>query len=124
VRAGLAVSEHEYERLMTTLAQKAKPPEVILFYNPAPYEVYRLLGMELDPRAEELYPVQREALRIFAQKHGWHFLDLTEPLRRVVQRSNVWLYGEYDQSHWSREGTAIVAEVLATELSTILRSND
>jgi hypothetical protein len=105
VRAGLAVSEHEYERLMTTLAQKAKPPEVILFYNPAPYEVYRLLGMELDPRAEELYPVQREALRIFAQKH-------------------VWLYGEYDQSHWSREGTAIVAEVLATELSTILRSND
>src|SRR5262245_9855287 len=124
VRAGLTVTQREYERLTTALAQRVTPPAVILLYNPAPYEVYRLLGMELNPRAEQLYPVQRQALRVFAHKHGWYFLDLTEPLRRIVQRSNVWLYGEYDQSHWSREGTAIVAEVLTTELSTILRSNN
>jgi hypothetical protein len=124
VLAGLMATQREYERLTTALAERAAPPAVILLYNPAPYEVYRLQGMELDPRAEQLYPVQQEALRVFAHKHGWHFLDLTEPLRRIARRNDVWLYGEYDQSHWSREGTAIVAEVLATELSTILRSNN
>src|SRR5262245_11971959 len=124
VWAGLTATEREYERLTTVLADRAAPPAVILLYNPAPYEVYRLQGMDLDPRAEQLYPVQREALRVFAYKQGWHFLDLTEPLRRVVRRDDVWLYGEYDQSHWSPEGTAIVAEVLAAELSTILRSSD
>jgi hypothetical protein len=127
VSAGLAVTQREYERLATALTQQATPPAVILLYNPTPYEIYRLRGMELDPRAEQLYPVQREALRAFAGEHGWHFLDLTEPLRHSVRRGDawldVWLFGEIDQSHWSPEGTAIVAEVLATELSKILRSN-
>jgi hypothetical protein len=123
VRRGLALTQREYDRLAIALAGRAQRPEVILLYNPAPYEVYRLLGMELNPRAEEIFSAQRDALRSFALVHGWQFLDLTEPLRNVA-RTGVWVFGEYDQLHWSPQGTAIVADILRRELSKILRLND
>jgi len=82
------------------------------------------MGIDLNPRAEQLYAMQQEALRAFAHTQGWHFLDLTEPLRGVVREGKVWLYGHYDQSHWSLRGTAMVAEVLATELAKIVRVNE
>jgi len=120
ITTGLAVTQREYERLSAALALQTAPPQVILLYNPAPYEIYRSIGMDLNSHAEMLYPIQREALRVFANRHGWHFLDLTEPLRRVVQHANVWLYGRYDQSHWSPEATPMVADIMARELSTIV----
>jgi len=97
-------------------------PTVILLYNPAPYEVYRGMGMEPNPQTEQMYSLQREALRAFAHTHGWRFLDLREPLRGAVRGGEVWLYGYYDQSHLSPQGTAIVADVLAAELLKIIRS--
>jgi hypothetical protein len=121
VQAGLAAVRHQYERLDAAVAEQAHPPQVILLYNPAPYEVYRDTGIELNPRAEQMYPLQREALRAFAQTHGWRFLDLTEPLRGAVRGGEVWLYGRYDHAHWSPQGTAIVADVLATELVKIIQ---
>jgi hypothetical protein len=64
--------------------------------------------------------VQRQTLREFAQIHDWRFLDLTEPLRQAVQAQKVWLYGKYDKLHWSPQGTAVVAPILAAELSNII----
>src|SRR6266511_895883 len=74
------------------------------------------------PTSEQMYSLQREALRAFAHTHGWRFLDLREPLRGAVRGGEVWLYGYYDQSHLSPQGTAIVADVLAAELLKIIRS--
>jgi len=120
IMRGLTVTQREYTRLTAALAQHTAPPQVILLYNPAPYEIYRSIGIDLNSHAELLYPIQREALRVFANKHGWHFLDLTEPLRGVVRHANVWLYGRYDQSHWSPEATPMVADIMARELLTIV----
>ena len=122
VQAGLAATQHQYERLRATLARMEHQPTVILLYNPAPYEVYRGMGMEPNPQTEQMYSLQREALRAFAHTHGWRFLDLREPLRGAVRGGEVWLYGYYDQSHLSPQGTAIVADVLAAELLKIIRS--
>jgi hypothetical protein len=123
VQAGIAATQQQYERLGAALEGREYKPTVILLYNPAPYEVYRGMGMEQNPRAEQMYPFQREALCAFAHTHGWHFLDLTEPLRGAVRGGEVWLYGYYDQSHWSPQGTAIVADVFAAELLKIVSVN-
>src|SRR5262249_4836639 len=112
VQAGMALTQQQYERLGTTLEERAHPPTVILLYNPAPYEVYRGMGMEQNLQADQMSALQREALRAFAHTHGWRFLDLTEPLREAVRGGEVWLYGHYDYSHWSPQGTTIAANVL------------
>src|SRR5262249_42177039 len=57
VHAGLAATQRQYERLGVALAGLAHPPAVILLYNPAPYEMYRGMGIELNPRAEQMYPL-------------------------------------------------------------------
>jgi hypothetical protein len=119
LHAGMALTQKHYGRLVTALAGMAHPPTVILLYNPSPYELY---SDRVDPQshAEQTSAFQRETLRAFAQRHSWRFLDLTEPLRRVVQARKVWIYGRYDRSHWSLEGTALVSAVLAAELGPFL----
>jgi hypothetical protein len=115
----MALTQRQYARLAATLARMAQPPTVILLYNPSPYELY---GDRVDPQsqAEQTSAFQRETLLAFAQRHSWRFLDLTEPLRRAVRAQKVWIYGRYDRSHWSPEGTALVAGVLAEELGPFL----
>jgi hypothetical protein len=120
MQAGMAATRQEYERLLQSLRQMTRPPRVILLYNPAPYEVYRGLGVEPEPRWDEASAFQREVLEAFAQQHGWRYLDLTEPSRRAVQAHQAWLYGQHDRSHWSPRGTTIMAEVLRRELSSII----
>ena len=117
LQAGMALTFQYYERLWARLAERTPKPEVILLYNPSPYEVYR--GIMADPIADvdRRSAFQRQALAAFALRHGWRYLDLTEPLRRIVQAREVWLFGRYDYSHWSPEGTALMADVLATELA-------
>ena len=119
LNAGMALTQKHYARLMTALEEMEQPPTVILLYNPTPYELYR---DRVDPRseAEHTSALQRETLRAFAQHHGWQYLDLTEPLRRAVQAQKTWIFGRYDRTHWSTEGTALVAAVLAEELGPIL----
>ena len=120
-QAGMAATQQQYKRLWATLEEMEHKPTVILLYNPSPYEVYRDMRVEPDQRADQLSALQREALSAFAHTHGWQFLDLTEPLREAAQGGAVWLYGRYDTSHWSPQGTAVVAEVLAAELLKSLR---
>jgi hypothetical protein len=72
------------------------------------------------PNAETASMFQREALSAFAKAHNWRFLDLTEPLRQEVQARPMWLYGRHDKSHWSPQGTAIVASVLSRELRKVI----
>ena len=123
VHAGLAATQRQYERLGAALAGLAHPPAVILLYNPSPNEVYRGIGMEVLPWADQKSALQREELRAFAHTQGWCFLDLTELLREAAQGGEVWLYGRYDQSHLSPQGTAIVADILAAELLKVIRVN-
>jgi hypothetical protein len=123
VHAGMAQTQHQYERLGAALAGLAHPPAVILLYNPSPNEVYRGMGMEVLPWADQKSAIQREALRAFAHTQGWCFLDLTEPLHGAAQGGEVWLYGRSDQSHLSPQGTAIVADILAAELLKTVRVN-
>jgi hypothetical protein len=123
LHAGMALTQRHYARLATALAEMAQPPTVILLYNPTPYELYR---GRVGPRseAEHTSALQRETLRAFAHHHGWRYLDLTEPLRRAVQAQKTWIFGRYDRTHWSPEGTALVATVLAEELASILGTKE
>jgi hypothetical protein len=120
LQTAMRVTEQHYERLWATLEGMAPKPTVILLYNPMPYEVYRGMWMDPIPREDRASAFRREALSAFAHAHGWRFLDLTDPLRHEVQARQVWLYGRYDKSHWSPQGTAIVAPVLSRELRTVI----
>jgi hypothetical protein len=120
LKAGMALTQNTYERLMTKIEGMEHPPTVILLYHPTPYEVYREIWQNPDSEADQTSAWLREALSIFAQAHGWRFLDLTEPLRHEVQARQVWLYGQYDRSHFSPHGTAVVASVLVAELVKII----
>jgi hypothetical protein len=111
LHAAMALTQQHYARLMAALAEVAHPPTVLLLYNPSPYELYRKL-VHPPSEAEQTSIFQREALRAFAHRHGWRWLDLTEPLRRAVQARQLWIFGRYDRTHWSPEGTALVAAVL------------
>jgi hypothetical protein len=121
VTVGTAVAYRSYEHLVATLAQLEHPPTVVLLYNPSPYELYRDILMDRNAAFDQVTVSQLEAQRSFAQQHGWRFLDLTVPLRQELQVSRAWLYGRYDQSHWSPQGTAIVAAVLRDALLAVIR---
>jgi hypothetical protein len=97
---------------------------VILLYNPTPYEVYR--GIWVDPYAiaDQASAFLRDALRGFAYPRNWHYVDLTDPLRQEVQAQQVWLYGRYDRSHLSPQGTAIAASVLSRELLKVIGTGE
>jgi hypothetical protein len=116
VKTGMAVTHRDYEHLVTKLAELENKPRVILLYNPSGYEIYRDILRARDPESDEIAEFQLEAQRAFADNNGWIFLDLTQPLRNKLKESKTWIYGRYDQMHWSQKGTAIVAPVLATEL--------
>jgi hypothetical protein len=120
LNAGMALIRANYERLVATIKGMEHRPMVILLYNPTPYEVYRDMWVDLNPEADQSSIFLREVLSAFAHNHAWRFLDLTEPLRREVQARQIWLYGQYDRSHLSSEGTAVVAAVLAAELLKII----
>jgi hypothetical protein len=123
-KAGMEAIKKQYERLGAHLESLAPKPTVILLYNPAPYEVYR--GIWVDPYApaDQASALLRDALRGFADTHNWYYLDLTDPLRQEVQAQQVWLYGQYDRSHLSPQGTAIVASVLSRELLKVFGTGE
>ncbi|HSX82672.1 MAG TPA: hypothetical protein VLQ80_29435 [Candidatus Saccharimonadia bacterium] len=124
LQAGLAATQYQYARLGAALAGMDHPPAGILLYNPSPYEVYRGQGMELNRWAEQKSALQRGALSAFARTQGWRFLDLTEPFRGAVRGGAIWLYGRYDQAHWSPQGTAIAADILVAELLQSVRVHE
>jgi hypothetical protein len=120
LNAGLALTQRSYQRLVTALEGMVRRPTVILLYNPTAYEIYREMWVDPNPEADRTSIFLRKALRGFAHQHDWRYLDLTEPLRQRVQAHKVWLYGHYDKGHWSHEGTAVVASVLAAELVNVI----
>jgi hypothetical protein len=120
LQAGLTLTQRSYARLEEALAGSAPRPTVILLYTPSGYELYRDIWVAPRPPYDQAAALQRAALRAFAEAHGWRFVDLTEPLRQRLQANPMWLYGRYDKSHWSQEGTALVVSVLTTELAPII----
>ena len=120
VRAGMAVTHREYERLVTRLAGLENKPKVILLYNPSAYEIYRDIFRKPEPEYNEIAVFQLEAQRAFAKRNGWIFVDLTEPLRNTLKRDKAWIYGRYDQMHWSQKGTAVIAPILGAELLKVI----
>jgi len=121
-KKGMAVTYKEYERMYTRIAYMESKPEVILLYNPSGYEIYRGILGDRDLEHDEVSEFQFYALQSFAADHGWIFLDLTQPLRDELKNSKVWIYGQYDNVHWSHKGTAIVAPVLAMELLKVIEN--
>jgi len=99
------------------LEQRAK---VILLYNPSAYEIYRDILLDRKPEYDQVSEFQIEAQRSYAEANHWIFLDLTTALRKEVQKSKAWIYGDHDRTHWSPRGTAIVAKALAPELLTAM----
>jgi hypothetical protein len=124
LKTGMQAITKQYERLGAHLESVAPKPTVILLYNPTPYEVYRGIWTDPSAKADQASAFQRNALREFANAHSWYYVDLTEPLRQEVQAQQVWLYGEYDRSHWSLQGTAIVASVLSRELLKVIGTGE
>jgi hypothetical protein len=120
LNAGLVLTQNSYGRLVAKLAELAQRSTVILLYNPTAYEIYREIGVDPNPQADQTSAFLRGALRAFAHTHGWRFLDLTDPLRQEVQARKLWIFGQYDNGHWSHGGTALVASVLAAELLKII----
>jgi len=120
VRAGMAVTHHDYERLVTRLASLENKPKVILLYNPSAYEIYRDIFRKREPEYDEIAAYQVEGQKAFAKRNGWIFLDLTEPLKNTLKRDKAWIYGRYDQMHWSQKGTAIIAPILGAELLKVM----
>ena len=118
--AGIAATLRQYERLQAMLDGIHPKPTVILLYNPTPYEIYRGVWIDREPEADRSLGLARDALVVFARAQGWQFLDLTEPLRHEVGARQAWLFGQHDVTHWSTEGSAIVADVLARELLTVI----
>jgi len=121
--AGMAATQRHYERLVTKLAEKEIKPTVILLYDPSSYEIYRDILLDRIPKYDQASEIQLEALRSFAEKNGWIFLDLTTHLRSKLKENTIWLYGLSDGIHWSLTGTAFVADVLAVELLKVIRQN-
>jgi hypothetical protein len=124
VTVGLPLLQRQYDRLAASVAALEQPPTVILLYNPTPYEVYRDLLTDRQPDYDKVAQLQLDAHRAFAQHYGWIFLDLTVPLREALKADKVWLYGRYDASHWSPQGTALVAAVLRKELLKVIGRGD
>ena len=118
--AGMAATLRQYERLPMMLDGVHPKPTVILLYNPTPYEVYRGVWIDRDPESDRSLAWTRDSLIAFARAHRWQFLDLTKPLRHAVEARQAWLFGRDDITHWSPEGSAIVGEVLADELLTMI----
>ena len=124
VTAGMAEVHRSYARLVKALAELESKPAVILLYNPTPYELYRDIEAPRHPEYDRIAEFQRGAQKTFAHAHGWRFVDLTEPLRHAIQANQAWLYGRYDPSHWSAQGTALVATVLGPELRRVMGVNN
>jgi hypothetical protein len=120
LQAGLALTQRSYARLEAALAGVARRPTVVLLYTPSGDELYRDLWVAPQLPYEQAAALQRAALRAVAEAYGWRFVDLTAPLRQRLQASPVWLYGQYDKSHWSQQGTALAVSVLATELASLI----
>jgi len=120
VTAGMVATHAQYEHLVAALPKGTNRPTVILLYNPSAYEIYRGIVAEQNTQYDEAAQFQVEAQRAFASKSGWIFLDLTPPLREVVKDKKTWLYGRYDSSHWSHEGTPLVTSVFVAELKKVM----
>lgn len=121
--AGMAATQRHYQRLVTKLTETEIKPAVILLYDPSSYEIYRDILLDRIPKYDQASEIQLEALRSFAEKNGWIFLDLTTSLRSKLKENKISLYGRYDGTHWSLKGTAFVADVLAVELLKVIGQN-
>jgi hypothetical protein len=120
VISGISVVHRDYQALMAKVARMASKPQVILLYNPTPYELYRDILIDRNADYDRVGEFLRDTQRAFTQKHGWVFLDLTAPLRHELEASKMWLYGRYDLTHWSLQGTILVSSVLRTELLKVI----
>jgi hypothetical protein len=118
--AGMAITHKHYARLITELMKIESRPTVILLYNPSAYEIYRDIFLDRHPKFDRVAEIQSDGQRDFSEKNDWIFLDLTDPLRREFKKNKIWIYGRYDGTHWSREGTGFVAAVLTAELLKVL----
>jgi hypothetical protein len=117
---GMQRSYEQYDRLAAEISKIQPPPSVVLLYNPSAYEIYRDLAVDSDRDNDRLSEFQRHAVRDYASKRGWEFIDLTPSLHNEVKRTGSWIYGEFDRVHWSTEGTKVVASVLAREFTRIM----
>jgi hypothetical protein len=122
IHAGIRFTHEQYQRLVDELAKLESKPTVILIYNPSAYEIYRGNLVETNPEYDAIADFQFQAQRSFAEKSGWMFLDLTIPLRDRLAANKKWIYGRHDTWHWSPEGTGIVADVLAGELTRVMET--
>jgi hypothetical protein len=120
MKEGMQLTYRRYDLLAGEIDKMQQPPGVILLYNPSAYEIYRDSVVDRDEETDRVSQFQRQALSDYAGKHGWTFLDLTAALAEEVTRSGVWLYGEYDRTHWSTQGTVAVASVLGRELVKLI----
>jgi hypothetical protein len=119
-QAGMRETHKQYGRLVAKIAELETKPVVILLYNPAGYEIYRDILADRQPEYDQVSEFQIESQKAFAEANGWRFVDLTAPLRTKIEKSKFWIYGRYDSTHWSPQGTALVAETMAEELAKVM----
>jgi hypothetical protein len=120
LKTGMELAQSSYKRLVAELEGLEHRPTVILLYHPTPYEIYRGKWVDPNPEADQSSAFLQDALRRFTHAHDWAFMDLTKPLQQAVRARNLWLYGQFDKTHLSPQGTQVFAAVLAAELLKII----
>jgi len=124
MREATQLALRRYDLLAFEIRKMQQPPSVIFLYNPSAYEIYRGVVVYPDENADRASQFQRLALSEYTAKNGWRYLDLTGPLAEEVTRTGVWIYGQNDTTHWSKQGTAVVATVLARELMKMMSGDE
>lgn len=123
IKKGLDLTVKGYD----SLAEPARElgSQVAILYNPTSYEIYRevLRQEDTDQIADEISRVQRQTLAQYARDNGLWFCDLTDAFREEVRRGVRGLFGHYDGTHWSQEGTRVAGQVIAECLNRLRKQH-
>lgn len=119
IKRGLDLTLQTYESFRDEAGPRGA--HLLLLYNPTSYEIYRevLPDGQRDPLADEISRIQRQTLEQYAKEKGLAFCDLTDEFRAKVRQGVRGMFGHYDGTHWSQEGTHVAGQLIVACLGRL-----